>query len=266
MTIESQVNKIRYVGNGSATVFPVPFAVWAPEHLTLYLWDDDKKQQTVMDAGYSVTGAGVGSKSCSVKLAAPLAPGLTLTILRAVPYTQPTDIRNGGDFNADTLEGSDDNLEQQIQQLAEGLQRAIIFPPGYPGGIPDGLGYLQEMDKRVTDATAQAEKSEKEATRAEEAANRVVGEADKAAASAAEAGRSADSARESAGEAREAAGSAAASAASARETLGEMGEMIDGVLDGTFVSERLLTEAVNAARLTASGLKRSLEIFKLGGY
>lgn len=153
MTVETQINKVRYLGNGAARVFPVPFPVWKPEHLSLYVWE---KRQTELTSGYAVVGAEPGSKSVSVTLDQPLAKGLTLTILRHVPYTQPMDLANGGAFSADTLEGSDDNLEMQIQQIAETLDRALLAPEGSPEGA---ISYedLLDLRDRAQEAADRAE-------------------------------------------------------------------------------------------------------------
>ena len=124
MTVETQINRVQYVGNSLATDFPVPFPVLRPEHLRLFLWANDI--QTELTSDFTVLGA--GTSAVNVRLAAALPSGVTLTILRQLPLVQPMDLRNGGNFNATTLEGSADNLAMQIQQIAEAVNRAVVAP------------------------------------------------------------------------------------------------------------------------------------------
>jgi len=133
MTVETQINRAQYVGNGHAADFPVPFPVPRPEHLRIFFWANGI--QTEITEGFSVVGA--GSPSVTVAMDRAPAEGVVLTILRRVPLVQPMVLKNGGNFNAEILEGSADNLVMQIQQVAEGLDRALIFPEGMPGERPD---------------------------------------------------------------------------------------------------------------------------------
>ncbi len=153
MTVETQINRVQYLGDGAATVFPVPFPVRSPEHLHLYVWD---RRQAELTEGFTVIGAGVGSENVSVVLDKPLTQGVKLTILRIIPYIQPMDLVNGGDFNADTLEGSDDNLEMQIQQIAEIVGRAFLAPESMDGAEYSYEDLLDLLD-RALEAAERAE-------------------------------------------------------------------------------------------------------------
>jgi hypothetical protein len=130
MTIESQSNRAQFIGNGVTRDFPLEFPVPATARIRLFLWENNK--QTEMTSGFSVIG--VGTDYVSVQTQAPIAAGVKLTILRQVPYRQMMDLRNGGDFEAETLEGSADDLELQIQQLVEEVGRAIVAPESMEAG------------------------------------------------------------------------------------------------------------------------------------
>lgn len=121
MTVDTQDSKVQYIGNGTARSFAVPYKVIDADHLKLYLYLANK--ETELTGGYVVNG--LGSGSVSVTLGEPLAVGAKLTIVREVPLLQPTDLQNGGDFNADVLESSLDYLEMQIQQNSEAIDRAV---------------------------------------------------------------------------------------------------------------------------------------------
>ena len=130
MTVETQASRVQYMGSGLTTEFPVPFPVLRPEHLKLFLWAEDR--QVELTRGYAVLGA--GTPAVTVVLDTPPAPGATLTILRRMPLVQPMDLSNSGPFNAETLEGSADNLAMQIQQLKEEIGRAIVAPESLNAG------------------------------------------------------------------------------------------------------------------------------------
>ena len=125
MTIETQVSKIRYAGDGAARVFPVPFPVRQAEHLRLYL-ASALGTEIVLESGYTVQGA--GTDKVSVTLSAPLPSGKNLAIVRLVPLAQQMDLENGGSFDAETIERQFDITQMQIQQLQEQLDRTIKAP------------------------------------------------------------------------------------------------------------------------------------------
>jgi hypothetical protein len=122
MTIDTQSNKVQYLGNGVASSFAVPFKVFAAAHLHLF-FNRDGLETPVPPGTYLVNG--LGADAVSVSFDQPPALGTSLTILRLLPLDQPTDLQNGGDFNADVLEYTYDYLEMQIQQLREELGRGL---------------------------------------------------------------------------------------------------------------------------------------------
>ncbi|UQZ90829.1 hypothetical protein C4J81_17085 [Deltaproteobacteria bacterium Smac51] len=208
MTVESPYNKVQYLGDGAASRFPVPFPVANPAHIHLYLWENER--QTEMDSGFQVIGA--GTASVYVTTAAPIRPGVKLTILRTVPYVQPMDLVNGGRFNAETLEGSDDNLELQIQQIAERVNRAVVAPESLNENEVTYETLLQIRD----DAQAAAVDSSASADRSEEAADKALASQNASEESARQGAASAGAASKSASAAAQSASNAAASASSSK--------------------------------------------------
>ena len=241
MTVETQANRVQYMGNGLTREFPVPFPVLRPEHLRLFLWANDR--QTELTQGCAVLGA--GTSAVKVVLSEPLPSGVYLTILRRLPFIQPMSISNSGPFNAETLEGSADNLAMQIQQLAEENERAIVFPEGLPGERPN-YSLLVALGAEAGVARDQAL-----------AAVDSVAEAIQAAGSAAWAAR--DEARKAAGQAAEAAHSAAEAAHTAAEAAHTAAEAVRSeVADLAFLAgaavDRAGAEADRAESLLAGKL------------
>ena len=123
MTVETSTSKVQYLGNGATYEFPVPFLVLEESQLHLYIWSNNKQEE--ITSGFQILG--VGSSNVRVILDMPLSTGVKLTILRILPLVQSMDLHNGGDFNADTIEGSDDRLAMQIQQINEILVLALVL-------------------------------------------------------------------------------------------------------------------------------------------
>jgi hypothetical protein len=168
MTVETQVNRVQYVGNGAAREFPVPIPVLRSEHVRLFTWANNR--QTELTEGYTVFGA--GTAAVTVELDNALPAGVTLTILRPMPLIQPMDLNNAGPFNAETLEDSADNLAMQIQQLAEEVGRAIVAPESMEAGTVTYemlVALLRDSEEALAAALAAAELAQDMAGRAEEA-------------------------------------------------------------------------------------------------
>ncbi len=137
MTISVSTNSVTWLGNGATTVFSYTFAMPAASYATLLYTDASGVQTTVAAANYTLTGcgqptAGGGPQGGTVTYApsgSPIAVGTTLTLIRTVPNTQPDSFTNQGGLWPLVVEASDDNLEMQIQQLANGLSRALVVNP-----------------------------------------------------------------------------------------------------------------------------------------
>ncbi|MDY2869191.1 MAG: hypothetical protein SOT69_10760 [Mesosutterella sp.] len=114
--------------------FPFTFAVFKATDVAVLLAsssDDLNPDTLVYGTDYTVElnddqNAAPGG---TVTLTTPLAAGSTLSIVSAVPYTQPTQLTNYSRFPPEILNKSLDRLEVQIQQLFERLDRAIVVSP-----------------------------------------------------------------------------------------------------------------------------------------
>lgn len=114
-----------FLGNGVTTSFPFTFKVFAREHVRVTRTVGVTEQVLVLDADYSVTlnpnqDASPGGAITYPLSGLPLPDGQTLDFTGAVPYDQPTDLPNGGNYRAEVVENAMDYLAMQIQQIAEG--------------------------------------------------------------------------------------------------------------------------------------------------
>jgi len=128
MTVASTTTKVSYSGNGSTTVFTVPFYFLAAGDLRVILRSSAGVETVqTLTSQYTVTGAGVTSGGSVTMLTAP-ASGTTLTILRNVSPTQETDLLPNDRLPAESLETALDKATMLIQQLDEVADRALQYP------------------------------------------------------------------------------------------------------------------------------------------
>jgi hypothetical protein len=128
MTVASSSNRVDYTGNGSTTVFSFNFRILAATDLVVTKADTDGVEtELVLNTDYTVSGVGSYSGG-SITLASALTDGYALTIVRQVPITQETDLRNQGSFFAETHEDVFDRLTMVAQQLQEQIDRSAKLP------------------------------------------------------------------------------------------------------------------------------------------
>ena len=125
MTVQKNLVKNIYVGNGSTTQFPITFDVNTehPEYIHVYLTNDDNSTTETENFTVNLTAKTVTYP----KEGQPLATGKKLVIMRELPLQQLLDLINQGDFFADDIEQAFDDLTMITQQLSEKLARAMVF-------------------------------------------------------------------------------------------------------------------------------------------
>lgn len=141
MTIQTSTSKVIFQGNGATTVFTYSFPMPAASNAVVLFTDASGNQTTVSPGAYVLTGvgqptAGGGAQGGTLTYApngSPIAAGTTLTLMRVIPYVQPDSFTNQGGLWPLVVEASDDNLEMQVQQLAEQMARVLLFNAADPG-------------------------------------------------------------------------------------------------------------------------------------
>ena len=125
MTVQKNLVKNIYVGNGSTTQFPITFDVNTehPEYIHVYLTNDDNSTTETENFTVNLTAKTVTYP----KEGQPLATGKKLVIMRELPLMQLMDLINQGDYYADDVEQAFDDLTMIAQQLSEKLARAMVF-------------------------------------------------------------------------------------------------------------------------------------------
>lgn len=127
MTVSSEVKRITYAGNGSTTVFTVPFYFLAEAHLAVYILSAlGIETVQVLNTDYTVSGVGAAAGGAITMTTAP-ATGETLIIIRGIPFTQLKDYVENDSFPAESHEQALDKATMLLQQQQEELDRSIKF-------------------------------------------------------------------------------------------------------------------------------------------
>lgn len=219
MTVQKDVTKNIYVGNGSTRTFPFTFECPAehPEYIKVYLMQDDgtalatSDYQLDMDARY-ITYPSSGTA---------LPEGKKLVIMRELPLQQMMNLVNNGPYFAEDVETAFDENVMAMQQIAEKLNRSIIMSVDIDGdAFVNEVPFEAGKSFRIADdgkSIVLTEDPARVLPLAQEAYAQAQAQAQSAAASATAAAKSEDSAFESAGVAGNSAQYASLSAASAAE-------------------------------------------------
>ncbi|NQZ14811.1 MAG: hypothetical protein HRT94_08340, partial [Alphaproteobacteria bacterium] len=111
---------IRYVANGTQTIFEYPFPIFATEDLAVYF--DGARQY----AGFDVVDAGETSGGTITFDTAP-ASDVVITLERLLPLERVTDFLEGGDFSAQAITNELDYLTAAVQQVERYLSTMLRY-------------------------------------------------------------------------------------------------------------------------------------------
>ena len=164
---------VRYTVTAGVLEYAVPFALYGTGDVNVsWATAGDTETQTTLAPGsdYSVTVFRdmTGGK---VTLADGKVPaGATLAIESAVPLTQELDLSNTATVDTEATEGQLDRMVQMIQQLGDGLSRAVKVNATDSGTPEDLLASLYKARDAAKDAATAAAASEQAAEGSEQAA------------------------------------------------------------------------------------------------
>lgn len=122
-----------FVGNGTATVLPFTFKVFAAADLNVVRLTTSTGVETtlVLNSDYSVTLNGDQNSNPGgsiTLLAGALATGYTIVITSDIANLQPTDLTNQGGFYPEVITDALDRATIQIQQISDIGERALRIP------------------------------------------------------------------------------------------------------------------------------------------
>lgn len=220
MTVQKDVTKNIYVGNGSTRTFPFTFECPAehPEYIKVYLMQDDGTALATSDYQLDMDARQITYPS----IGAALPEGKKLVIMRELPLQQMMNLVNNGPYFAEDVELAFDENVMAMQQIAEKLNRSIIMSVDI-----DGDAFVNEVpfevgkSFRIADdgkSIVLTEDPARVLPLVQEAYAQAQAQAQSAYASAVAAAKSEDSAAAAASEAGNSAQTASTSAASAAES------------------------------------------------
>ena len=125
MTVQKDVTKNIYVGNGSTKTFPFTFECPAehPEYIKVYLMQDDGTALATSDYQLDMDARQITYPSSGTALP----EGKKLVIMRELPLQQMMNLVNNGPYFAEDIETAFDENVMAMQQIAEKLNRSIIM-------------------------------------------------------------------------------------------------------------------------------------------
>jgi len=139
MSLSNTNNKVIYSGNGVTTVWSYSFPIPDATYLSVIYTDADGVETTISSSNYTVTGIGTttGGSVTYPTSGSPIASGTKLTLVRTVPYTQPTVFTNQGGYFPEVTESRLDQMMMAIQQLYERSLRSFSAPVSDSASIGD---------------------------------------------------------------------------------------------------------------------------------
>ncbi|WP_444349272.1 hypothetical protein [Phascolarctobacterium succinatutens] len=220
MTVQKDVTKNIYVGNGSTRTFPFTFECPAehPEYIKVYLMQDDGTALATSDYQLDMDARQITYPSSGTALP----EGKKLVIMRELPLQQMMNLVNNGPYFAEDVETAFDENVMAMQQIAEKLNRSIIMSVDIDGdAFVNEVPFEAGKSFRIADdgkSIVLTEDPARVLPLAQEAYAQAQAQAQSASASASAAAKSEDSAAASASEAGNSAQSASTSAAGAAES------------------------------------------------
>lgn len=128
MSVPSSVSKIQYTLTAAAQTLAVPFYFIANSHVRVIR--TRAEAETVLTAGYSLSGAGVLTGGTLTLDGTQTQAGDRITIRRALPMTQAISYAENDKFRAKTHERGLDEATMRDQQALETAERGMLYGEG----------------------------------------------------------------------------------------------------------------------------------------
>lgn len=257
MTVQKDVTKNIYVGNGSTRTFPFTFECPAehPEYIKVYLMQDDGTALATSDYQLDMDAKQITYPSSGTALP----EDKKLVIMRELPLQQMMNLVNNGPYFAEDIETAFDECVMAMQQIAEKLNRSIIMSVDIDGdAFVNEVPFEAGKSFRIADdgkSIVLTEDPAKVLPLVQGVYAQTQTQAQNAIASAAAAAKSEDNAAASANAASNSAQSASASAASAAESA----ELTSGYKQETLTAKNAAATSATNAKASENNAEASKE-------
>ena len=156
MTVSIDRTKVLYTGNGSTTQWDISFPFLDKDDLKVYVIDGSSST-LLLSSNYEVDES---TGHLTYPLAGndldPLSSSQKLLIMRKTPLLQATAFDAQDNLDPDVLENGYDKAMLIAQELAEKLDRAVVFPAQTTSAQTDAQAYLNSIQTAVTTAQSAA--------------------------------------------------------------------------------------------------------------
>lgn len=132
MTVPSEIARNDYIGNGVTVAFPYTFRLIEATHVRVILSTDGVESELVLDTDFTVSGVGSPSGGTVTTTTAP-ASDVAVAILRQVPGTQLTDLRNQSSYYPEDIENAFDLAAMRQLQQQDAIDRSLHLPESEAG-------------------------------------------------------------------------------------------------------------------------------------
>ena len=257
MTVQKDVTKNIYVGNGSTRTFPFTFECPAehPEYIKVYLMQDDGTALATSDYQLDMDARQITYPSSGTALP----EGKKLVIMRELPLQQMMNLVNNGPYFAEDVETAFDENVMAMQQIAEKLNRSIIMSVDIDGdAFVNEVPFEAGKSFRIADdgkSIVLTEDPARVLPLAQEAYAQAQAQAQSASASAVAAAKSEDSAAASASEAKSYRDAANNYAANAKNYSENVNVFLPSVSDSGVLSWTNKAGLANPASVNIKGAK-----------
>ena len=125
MTVETQLDRVDYDGNGTSADFSFPYKFFANSDMYVYIRRaDDTEDALIFGTDFTLTGVGL-EEGGTITLTVPPTSNEKVVIYRDPPKTQLTDYIEGDRFPAESHERALDKVTMLIQRLSNLVVRAL---------------------------------------------------------------------------------------------------------------------------------------------
>lgn len=127
MTVSNQQVRVSYSGDGTSTIFAIPWPFYLDTDITVFLGNAPQPN------GYSITGgedANGNPQTGNVIFASAPASGVIAQFILDVPLTQLVELVDGTSFPSSTLNQVNDRAVQALLRVQDILSRSIVAPDG----------------------------------------------------------------------------------------------------------------------------------------
>ena len=124
MSLESKISKNVFQGNGTTKTFSFTFRVWKEDQVLVYVGIGDETETDVT----STCTITISENGGTVTFPTAPAVGMTVVIMRNMPFIQEDQYITGARFDPHEIEDRLDQDCAERQQLLDGVERAVKVP------------------------------------------------------------------------------------------------------------------------------------------